>query len=130
MRGTIYDWYSVPLLFVAMGVALVALYWRFIVQRFSGIRARNWPEVSAIIEVVSVVNQSVRTGKGDIVTYLATLTYFYRNPELQTGEYSRLFGEDEEADARAWADSYKGSTVVVHVDPRNPSRSVLRREDI
>jgi len=33
------------------------------------------------------------------VNYLATLTYFYRNPDLQSGDYCEL-GEDEEADAR------------------------------
>ena len=50
-------------------------------------------------------------------SYLATLTYFYRNPELQAGEYSRMFGVDEEA--QAWAAFYKGSTVIVNVDPRD-----------
>jgi hypothetical protein len=44
------------------------------------------------------------------------------------GDYSRRFGKKE--DAEAWANSYKGETVKVHVDPRDPTRSVLREEDL
>ena len=130
MRGSIYDWYAFPILLAGVVVFFAAVYWRFFIQRLSGIRARNWPTASAIIDIVSVVEQRVSTGKGDIVTYLATLTYFYRNPELQTGDYSRLFEFDEQEEARTWAASYKGSTVTVRVDPRDPSRSVLRKEDL
>jgi hypothetical protein len=63
-----------------------------------------------------------------IVGYLATLTYFYRNPELQMGEYSRMF--DEEKEAQDWVAPYKGRPVIVHVDPRDPSQSVLRKEEL
>jgi len=87
--------------------------------------------VSATIDIVTVIKQVTSTGKGgDIVHYLATLTYFYRNPELQTGDYCRQFNWDEKADAEAWASSYKGFTVLVHVDPRDPARSVLRKEEL
>jgi hypothetical protein len=56
------------------------------------------------------------------------LTYVYRNPELQTGDYDKeCYSEDE---ARAWAESVKGSTVMVHVDPKDPANSVLRAEDL
>ena len=34
---------------------------------------------------------------------------------------------DVEADAQAWAAPYKGRTVIVRVDPRDPSRSVFER---
>ena len=128
--GTIYDWYAFPVIAAVAVVAFVASKWRFFVQRIRGVRGRDWPAVSATIEVVSVVKQVTRTGKGDIVSYLASLTYFYRNPELQTGDYCREFNADEEADAQAWANSYKGSSVIVHVDPHDPSHSVLRQEEL
>jgi hypothetical protein len=44
------------------------------------------------------------------------------------GEYSRMF--DEEEGAQRWGASYKGNTVMVHVDPRDQSRSVLRKEEL
>jgi hypothetical protein len=45
----------------------------------------------------------------------------------QMGDYSRDFAID---DAKAWANSYKGETNKVHVDPRAPIRSVLRKENL
>jgi hypothetical protein len=130
LRGTADDWYVVPYMVAGVAVIYAMLYWRTFVQWLAGIRGRDWPVVSAVIDIVSVVEQRQATGRGDIVTYLASLTYFYRNPELQTGDYTRQFDQDEEADAQAWAASYKGATVKVHVDPRNPTRSVLRKEDL
>jgi Protein of unknown function (DUF3592) len=130
LRGSAYDWYALPIVVIGAAIFLAALQWRFFVQWLNGIRGRNWPAVTATIDIVDVTRRTVRTGRGDIVSYIATLTYFYRNPELQTGDYSREFNADEEQDARAWADSYKGSTVTIHVYPRDPSRSVLRKEDI
>ncbi|MGO8914305.1 MAG: DUF3592 domain-containing protein [Stellaceae bacterium] len=128
--GTPYDWYAFPILTVIAAILGVAYHWRFFVQWLNGLRGRNWPVVSATIDTVSVVEQRQAAGKRDIVYYLATLTYFYRNPELQTGDYSSLFGHDDEEEAKAWAESYKGSTVKIHVDPRDPSRSVLRKEEL
>jgi hypothetical protein len=58
------------------------------------------------------------------------LTCIYRNPDLQTGEYGREFDADDEDAAQAWAAPYKGCTVLVHVDPRDPTRSVLRKEEL
>ncbi len=130
MRGSVYDWYAFPILLVSVAVLFAVYHWRFFVQWLNGIRGRDWPAVSAVVDIVDVVEQRQATGKGDIVHYLATLTYFYHNPEVQTGDYSRLFSYDEEDDAKAWATSYKGSTVKVHVDPRDPSNSVLRKEDL
>ena len=105
---SIYDWYAFPILAVFVAVLFAVYHWRFFVQWLNGIRGRDWPAVSAVVDLVDVVEQRQATGKGDIVYYLATLTYFYRNPELQTGDYSRLFSYDEEDDAKAWAASYKG----------------------
>lgn len=104
--------------------------WRFVSQWFSQRRGRDWPLVSASVDVVSVVPQTepIRGYAVEIVGYLVTLTYFYRNPELQSGDYSRMF--ENEKDAQAWAASIKGRTVRVRIDPGDPSHSVLRDEDL
>jgi hypothetical protein len=111
-------------------VAFGWVYWSGFVQWLNGVRGRDWPTVSAVIDTVNVDEVRQGTGHGDMVHYVATLTYSYRNPELQTDEYTRLFSYDEQEDAHAWARSYKGSTVKVHVDPHDPSRSILRKEDL
>jgi len=127
MRGSIDDWYFLPILLAVVVISFAARYWKIFVQWLRGIRGRDWAEVSALIDVVSVVPQVEQTRYGErVVGYLATLTYFYRNPELQMGDYSRIF--NIEADAQDWAASYKGRNVMVHVDPRDPSNSVLRKE--
>jgi hypothetical protein len=107
----------------------MAFRWRFLVQWVQGIRGRDWAKVSATVDIVTVVAQTVETRGGPrVVGYVATLTYFYRNPELQTGDYSRMF--KTEAEAQTWGASYKGKAVMVHVDPRDGSRSVLRKEEL
>jgi hypothetical protein len=113
-----------------LAVSAVARYWRFFAQWLQGERGRDWATVSALIDVVTVVPQfgQSRQGVTCVIGYLATLTYFYRNPELQMGEYSRMFDSEEEG--KAWTASFKGRTVMVHVDPRDPSRSVLRKEEL
>jgi hypothetical protein len=113
---------------VSACVAAGSLYWRFVTQWLAGIRGRDWPTVAAVIKIVSV--SAVPNARYPERTdgYLGTLTYFYRNPELETGDYTRLFGS--EAEARAWASPYQGITVMVHVDPRDPARSVLRKQDL
>jgi hypothetical protein len=120
------------LVWVAAGVIyLTAHSWRLFVRWLNRNRARHWPTISATVDVVSVTRQVEQAGRGmTVVHYLATLTYFYRNPDLQTGDYSRRFGQDEESAAQAWATSYKDSSVLVHVDPRDPSRSVLREDEL
>jgi len=132
IRDTINDWYHWYRLAFLAAVAVfgfVGRCWRFFPQWLRGIRGRTWAEVSAVIDVVSVVAQTEPTRTGErIVGYLGTLTYFYRNPELQMGEYSRMFGKEE--DAQDWTASYKGRSVMVHVDPRDSANSVLRKEEI
>jgi len=124
-----YDWHIIAIAVALVAVTSAARYWRFFVQWLEGIRGLHWAATSAVIDVVSVVEQTAQGRYGEyVVGYLATLTYFYRNPELQTGDYSRMF--NEEADAQAWAASYKGRNVMVHVDPRDPSNSVLRKEEL
>ena len=114
------------------GIMLVGICGDTLNKRIERTRGRNWPTVSAVVDIVSVAfcegNSLAYSATSYHPYYLATLTYFYNNPERQMGDYSRSFGKKE--DAEAWANSYKGETVTVHVDPRDPTRSVLREEDL
>ena len=124
---------EIILILLAVGaVMLVSICWQLINNWIERTRGRNWPTVSAVIDVVSVafIEDDMPGMKAypDQSCYKAMLTYFYSNPEQQMGDYSRNFGNED--DAKAWANSYKGETVKVHVDPRDPTRSVLRKEDL
>ena len=103
---------------------------RSILQKLSAKHSREWPSMPATIDIVTVLKQEEEKGRQQVITYLATLTYFYRNPDLQTGEYRRVFEEWERTTAQEWATSFKGSTVQIHVDPLDPTRSVLLDEDL
>ena len=88
-------------------------------------QVENWPPITATIDVIAVVKQNI----GEKASfYMAELTYFYRNPELQMGEYQRRFGANDQA--KAWAAQFKGRTVLVHVNPTDPSDSVLLERDL
>jgi hypothetical protein len=125
--------FEIILISLAAGaIMLVGICWQLLDTWIERTRGRDWPTVSAVVDVVSVAfceDNTLRL-KADLSFpyYLATLTYIYQNPEQQMGDYSRRFGDKDEAEA--WANSYKGSTVMVHVDPYNPTRSMLRKEDI
>jgi hypothetical protein len=119
---------------VAGAIMLVAICWDILSAWIKRTRGRDWPTVSAVVDIVSVAvmeNDSpipAQKASFDQPYYKATLTYVYRYPEEQMGDYSQSFAKKE--DAEAWANSYKGETVKVHVDPRDPTRSVLREEDL
>jgi hypothetical protein len=121
-------------LLVAGSAILVAICWGAVEEWIDRYRGRNWPTVSAVIDIVSVafmeddsIIPPLKAGSYNPY-YQATLTYIYHYPEKQMGDYSRSFGKKE--DAEAWANSYKGETVKVHVDPRDPTHSVLLEEDL
>lgn len=125
--------FEVILLSLAVGsIMLVAICRDVVAALVKRKRGRNWPTVSAVIDVVGVTpvggNGMSSLAVRDRPYYKATLTYTYHNPEQQMGEYSRDFANED--DAKAWANSYKGETVKAHVDPRDPTRSVLREEDL
>jgi hypothetical protein len=90
---------------------------------------RDWPVTSAKIEVVSVIEQIREDQYSTEATgYLATLSYFFRDAELQMGEYTRRF--PLQASAQHWAEQFKDRQVVVHVNPRDRTDSVLLDEDL
>jgi hypothetical protein len=120
-------------LVVGIGL-LVSICWDTVdglIKRFYG---RNWPTVSAIVDIVSVAYMEddslipAQKASLDNPYYQATLTYIYQSYGEQMGDYSRSFMKKE--DAEAWANSYKGETLKVHIDPRDPTRSILREEDL
>lgn len=133
MRGSPLTRFEIILISVFAGtVMLVGLCWQLLDNWKKRTRGRNWPTVSAVIDIVSVafIEDDIPSIKAypDASYYQATLTYTYHNPEPQMGDYRKGFGSKEEA--QSWADSYKGETVKVRVDPRDPTRSVLREEDL
>jgi hypothetical protein len=79
----------------------------------------------AVIDVVSCVERAVSEKTR---VWVATLTYFYRNPDLQMGDFERDFPARQEA--RQWAEQFKGRSVMVHVNPANPADSVLMERDL
>ena len=119
-------------LLAAGAIVLGAISWGMMEDLIKRTRGRNWPTARAVVEIVSVsfVEDSIPSPKPtlDDSYYRATLTYFYNSPERQMGDYSRTFADKQEAEA--WANSYKGATVNIHVDPRDPTRSVLKDEDL
>lgn len=113
-------------------IILVAISRGIVEEWIERTRGRKWPTASAVIDTVSVTLVEAKSISSLAVhnwpSYLATLVYSYHNPERQMGDYKRRFGNED--DAKAWANSYKSETVKVHVDPRDPTRSVLREEDL
>lgn len=117
-----------------VGIILVVICFNVLKEWIRRRSGHKWPTVSAVVDIVNVAFMKDESPLPRLNTnlnlpyYLVTLTYTYRNPEEQMGDYSRRFGDKVEAEA--WANSYKGETVKVHVDPRDPTRSVLREEDL
>ena len=95
--------------------------WR---QRRKARSVRDWLSVPAAIDVVSVAERTVNKRH----YYAATLTYFYRRPELQMGEYEREF--QQKTPAQEWVKQFKGRQIVVHVNPKNIAESVLLDSDL
>jgi len=125
--------FDVTLFSLVVGTGIfVSICWGLVEEWIKRVHGRNWPTVSAVIDIVSVafIEDDIPSPKADLDDsyYKATLTYTYNNPEQQMGDYSRRFGDKDEA--QSWANSYKGEAVKVHVDPSDPTRSVLRTEDL
>jgi hypothetical protein len=112
---------------------LVAVGWVIAKERIKRIRSRDWPIVPAVVDIVSVAHiegSSLAFNASSYDPYYqATLTYTYHYPDEQMGDYSRSFGGNKE-NAESWANSYKGETIKVRVDPSDPTHSILLEEDL
>ncbi len=120
--------FSQPGLLVVAGIAIAvaARQWRKgLAERARKRAALNWPTVTATIDVAAVLKNITPETKDRLAV---SLTYFYRNPELQMGEFKRPFATIEQA--KQWAALFKGRTVTVHVNPDDPSDSVLLERDV
>ncbi len=112
---------------VLIGVAAtLQRWWRIARRKAKEPVVRAWPSLPASIDVVSTTVRQAPDNKRSY--YVAVLSYFYRNPELQMGEYEREF--PLQAVAQRWAAQFKGRTVMVHVNPANPAESVLLAADL
>ena len=117
----------IPVLVTAMG--FITSGWKTWRRRIGTGAARNWPTITASVDVASVVERVAEgRSEGRIKDFVGTLTYFYRNPELQMGEYERVF--PLRAAAQQWAQQFKGRQVLVHINPRDPADSVLLKADL
>ena len=116
---------AVPVL-IAAAVGALSRGWRQWRRGAKARKARQWPDTPAVIEVVSF---TARQNSEKKHVFVAVLTYFYRLPELQSGDYEREFLSSNDA-ARQWAEQFKGRTVMVHVNPANPTDSVLLDADL
>lgn len=130
MLGRLLQMHSLTLPFVLLVIGFIVRIIRWLKRKITNGAARDWPTVSAVIEVVSAVEQIREGGYNDTQTtgYVATLSYFYRNSELQMGEYAKNF--PLKGAAQSWAEQFKGRQVVIHVNPKDPSDSVLLDADI
>ncbi|HEX4005563.1 MAG TPA: DUF3592 domain-containing protein [Acidobacteriaceae bacterium] len=128
------DWLVHSLIILVFGVialgGIAAKVWPRLVRRAQERRARNWAPASAVIDLVTVHKEWQPGGRGapGSYSYEVMLTYSWHDPGLQTGEFTRSF--NSENDAQDWADACKGRTVTVHVDPKDPANSVLRTEEL
>ena len=106
---------------------LVSRWWTKFQLRIKQRGVRHWPAHSAVVDVVSVVERVV-SEKHDYRVYVATLTYFYRDPGLEMGEFEREFKTKPEA--RHWVEQFKGRSVLVHVNPADATDSMLLEGDL
>jgi hypothetical protein len=115
-----------PIIVAAVGIiAPWVRKWRHKWRSLARARAvRDWLSVQATIDVVSVAERH----DDKKLYYDAVLTYFYRRPDLQMGEYEREFSQKPAA--KQWTEQFKGRQVTIHVNPQNPAESFLLDSDL
>ena len=112
------------LLFAFVGGTL-SRSWRKVKRTRKGRTSTSWPAVAATVEVATVAK---RVDADKKPFWVVTLSYFYRQPDLQMGEHEREF--QAESEARQWASQFKNRLVTVHVNPAKNSESMLLDGDL
>lgn len=111
---------------LAAALVILAIGWIRKLRRTAKERkARRWPVFYATVQV-AIVAESNPTSK--VKSYKGWLTYFYKNPEMQMGELEKYFRS--KARAQHWVEQFRGRQVVVHVNPEDPSDSMLLESDL
>ncbi len=142
LNGNMDDILHRPLVLFILATATISLLitslkyiLKLLKRKFIEFKVRSWIMVPATIDIVTVVEHTEQESRSRAslyqptsVYYVAVLTYFYRLPDLETGEYERNF--DIENEAQHWADQFKGQQVMVQVNPKNPSESYLLDDEV
>lgn len=92
--------------------------------------AKNWPTVEGCAIYAHVMN-AVLENKPE--SYSASFTYYFslnKNGETEyySGEFSRLFSEEEQA--QEWLNSLKERKIPVHYQPDDPNVSAVLFDDL
>jgi hypothetical protein len=116
-----------PILAIPIGITVrqVRKLRRQAKKRTAARAVRGWLTLPAVIDVVSVSEHLDSDGKK---YYLAALTYFYRHPNLEMGEYQREF--PLKASAQNWVKQFKGRQVTIHVNPKDVTESFVLESDL
>ncbi len=95
--GPVTRFETILVLLIAGTIILVAVCRGIVEEWIERTHGRYWPTVSALIGYVSVafVEDNFAMYAMDSSYYKVTLTYVYRYPEEQTGDYSRRFGRHQ-----------------------------------
>jgi hypothetical protein len=110
--------------FIAAVVASIAFtmirsVWKKAAEEKLQAQATAWPTTRARIVAAQVIKVPGNENKD--VSWRGLVTYSYIGRETQIGEFDYVFDDEQVADA--WAESLKGETVTVHVDPLDETQS-------
>ncbi len=125
---------QIPLRFwLVLALLPVYLLWRLRKQLGSRRRSRvaeNWPIVEGCAIYAHVMDGLLENSPEKYVAFFSYYFSLTRNGETDyfSGEFSRLFSEEEQA--QKWLDSLKEKKIPVRVQPGNPNVSAVLFDDL